>query len=64
MSINLALPPTPPAPPEELATPPSSPNNAPSEAAPKRYDANMILIRRRLADEHRTKTKRRWRLLF
>lgn len=55
---------------------PAGPQYEPSDAATKtstaggdaadpagRYDANLELIRRRLADEDRMKTRRRWKLL-
>ena len=43
---------------------PSPPNGEAGHEPPGRYDANLKLIRCRLADEDRMKTKRRWKLLF
>jgi hypothetical protein len=50
--------------PDDVAPGPQpTPAPAPPREAPSRYDANLRLIRYRLADEHRKKPKRRWKLL-
>ncbi len=46
--------PTPTAPPPRVAFPPDD------TPPPRRYDANLRLIRRRLADEQRTTRSRKW----
>jgi len=54
-------------PPEPVPSPddsvPARPPDPVPAAAPPRYNANVQLIRRRLADEDRMKVKRRWKFL-
>jgi hypothetical protein len=45
---------------DKTDTPAGGGESAAGEARPARYDANLRLIRRRLADEKRTRKSRPW----